>query len=1382
MPSPFSQEISHLLGQYEALSEDEQIILQLISIIFEPVSSEIILSCIDELQGTADREEQIGVSHPSSSSSTLRKLKEMNLLTWRYQCNPLIVETITRQAADSSFFPGMSHIVQNKLPMQGSSFTELRHKSLRHLREMRIGLYLGQFDHFNRHLVQFFDCPESSENISPLITIFNNPFDEKWFKTLPAHMQLHSLHEICRTSHLYLDPLDLPMAYLQNQETLNIIPREGWPSVYYLIIVDLFLRGDIDAAENIIIQAADLIDSFGLRGWLEFLRGNNESSIMEFRQDLKLLRARQEKKNAFFIGPEGIVYLLALLKTGDYRKYPSIISSVATVEDVQPHNPLLPAYKILGKITKTKLENFKSDYTISLWAPGRKDSFTLLLSCLGNFWINGRIDAGQQAELLSQFERAAKNGYQWFTANYAALLFQVTDQKSYKQLSHSFSEKTGISALLDLVPHEKTWQRALKALNHISHENEAETGQQKRMAWLINFKDGFITISPREQKLNEAGKWSQGRSVALQRLYSGKKLDFLNDQDQKIQASLHRHQTSQGTSYEFDMDETLPSLIGHPHLFLAESPTVTVQFRRGEPELQATVKDEKILLRFSPPLGDEKILAIRETPTRFKIITISAKHRKITSIIGDDGLTLPQSTRKQVLKTLGNLSSCLTIHSDIGGASTEVEETSVTDKIIIQLIPVGTGFRISMLVKPFGHGGPYLYPGQGSANVIAEIDGKRLQTHRNLDTERDNCSRIENQCPTLARLGSSDGEWFIDDTHDCLEILDEIQKLGDEVIIEWPDGGKLAIRQHASFNNFHLHIRQRQNWFEMDGNLTLDHGKVLEMQKLLDLARDHSSRFVPLGKGDFLALSREFRRQLDELLSITEKRGEKTGIHPLASCALEHFTQSGIHVTADMKWQEQLQRINDSRELQPELPQTLQAELRDYQLEGFKWLARLCHWGVGACLADDMGLGKTVQALAIILQQAPGGPSLVVAPTSVCLNWLEEINRFAPTLQPHIFAGKERKELIEKLAPFDVLICSYGLLQQEEELLTSKKWQVIVLDEAQAIKNITTKRSRAAMGLEGGFRLITTGTPIENHLGELWNLFNFINPGLLGSLEQFNRRFGLAIEREKDKKARHKLKKLIQPFILRRLKSQVLEELPPRTEVVLQVNMSEEEAIFYEALRRRALHKIEKTAEAPGRRHMQILAEIMRLRQACCNPLLVQPDTTIQSSKLELFGSIINDLIENRHKALVFSQFTGHLKIIRSYLDKKKISYQYLDGSTPIRKRQESVAAFQSGSGDLFLISLKAGGLGLNLTAADYVIHMDPWWNPAVEDQASDRAHRIGQIRPVTVYRLVTSNSIEEKILKLHLKKRQLADSLLSGSDMSHKLKAEDLLQLLTQE
>ena len=294
----------------------------------------------------------------------------------------------------------------------------------------------------------------------------------------------------------------------------------------------------------------------------------------------------------------------------------------------------------------------------------------------------------------------------------------------------------------------------------------------------------------------------------------------------------------------------------------------------------------------------------------------------------------------------------------------------------------------------------------------------------------------------------------------------------------------------------------------------------------------------------------------------------------------------------------------------------------------------------------------------------------------------------------------------------------------------------------------------------------------------MWNLFNFINPGLLGNQTHFVDTY---IKADNEYSRKH-LKKLISPFILRRLKSNVLDELPPKTEIIKKIELSKQECAYYEALRRQAIMNMESDESTQGTKHLKALAEITRLRQACCNIALVDKTTTIESSKLATFLEIVDDLIENKHRALVFSQFVTHLALVEEALKKRGINYQYLDGQTPMAEREARVKKFQSGEGDLFLISLKAGGLGINLTAADYVIHLDPWWNPAIEDQASDRAHRYGQSKPVTIYRLVTENTIEEKIIELHNTKRDLADSLLEGSDQSAKLSVTELMDLIKEE
>ena len=297
----------------------------------------------------------------------------------------------------------------------------------------------------------------------------------------------------------------------------------------------------------------------------------------------------------------------------------------------------------------------------------------------------------------------------------------------------------------------------------------------------------------------------------------------------------------------------------------------------------------------------------------------------------------------------------------------------------------------------------------------------------------------------------------------------------------------------------------------------------------------------------------------------------------------------------------------------------------------------------------------------------------------------------------------------------------------------------------------------------------------------MWNLFRFVTPGLLGSANEFRARFSVPIERDQCRESRNRLKKLIQPFLLRRTKTEVLSELPPRSESLLSIEMSPAEVALYESLRQKALEKIAEGSgnkSKKGQQHLQVLAELTRLRLACCHPSLVGGNG-IDSSKLEMFRDKVEEIVAGGHKVLVFSQFVKHLTILREQLDKMDVAYQYLDGSTSAKKRKAAVEAFQAGEGDVFLISLKAGGTGLNLTAADYVMHMDPWWNPAVEDQATDRAHRIGQSRPVNVYRFITKGTIEEKIGALHETKRDLADSLLSGTDVASKLSTEDLINLL---
>ncbi|MBF0322576.1 MAG: DEAD/DEAH box helicase, partial [Magnetococcales bacterium] len=1020
-------------------------------------------------------------------------------------------------------------------------------------------------------------------------------------------------------------------------------------------------------------------------------------------------------------------------------------------------------------------------------AEADRDPFLVkLFKMLARYWIDGDHARRHVADLRPLFERAKENGHLWAAMESAALMAALdpgaTDFAGY---ATAIQQETGLHSLLPIVPREEGWERALKALVTMGatpdkNKVAASADGNSRLVWMIALYEEHVSIQPREQLRSAAGLWSKGRPVALKRLFRNpEEMNFLTDQDRRICATISQKTNYyDGTFYEFDWQKALLAMVGHPLVFWEKLPLVNVEVVKVEPELLVEQKGGKVKVYFATPVEREGVVVLQETPTRCKLIEITAAHRKIAEILGRRGLKIPVKAREQVMQAMQAVASLVTIHSGIGGGMAHIEEVAADATPHLHLLPHGDGLKVNLLVRPFAGDGPHFQPGKGGATIIAEVNGKRVQTHRDFDAESTRANALIAKCSPLTGEWSRT-EWVLEEPEVCLELLLDLQTVMDQVVIAWPEGEKMRVSAPVAMDGLRVRIQREQNWFSVTGDISLDEDLVVEMGRLLDMVRDGKSRFIPLGEGRFVALTETFRKRLAEIDAFSEKNAKGQRFHPLASPVFRELFAEARTVETDQHWRAHLKRFDQAQGLDPEPPSTLQAELRDYQVTGFKWLARLAAWGVGACLADDMGLGKTLQALALLLYRAQEGPSLVVAPTSVALNWIAEIDRFAPTLRGIVFGGGQRQQILGGLQSFDVVICSYGLLQQEAGMLAAIKWNVVVLDEAQAIKNRLTKRSQSVMALTGSFRIIMTGTPLENHLGEVWNLFRFINPGLLGSLEAFNERFAVPIERHGEKEAQKRLRKWIQPFLLRRTKSQVLEELPPRTEIVLNVEMSPEEMAFYETLRRKAIEQIENLDGPAEQKRFQVLAEIMRLRRACCNSRLVLPDSPIESTKLAVFWEVVEELLANRHKALVFSQFVDHLAIIRALLDEKKVVYQYLDGSTPAKERQRRVDAFQSGEGDLFLISLKAGGVGINLTAADYVIHMDPWWNPAVEDQASDRAHRIGQTRPVTIYRLVTQETIEAKIVDLHRHKRNLADGLLEGGDMSGKLSVAELLDMI---
>ncbi len=652
---------------------------------------------------------------------------------------------------------------------------------------------------------------------------------------------------------------------------------------------------------------------------------------------------------------------------------------------------------------------------------------------------------------------------------------------------------------------------------------------------------------------------------------------------------------------------------------------------------------------------------------------------------------------------------------------------------------------------------------------------------------------------TLRDLGLSpdeEGNGFMARGDDAIQFWTEgIGQLPEQWDLFVPDD-LVDVQVRNTALNANARVSSGVDWLSL--RLTFESEGVAVTQDELGKCLAEGRRYVRLADGSFARLdSEKVREVLLRQAEILATGGGQGGKLPLSQAGriqelLEQVGKSNVADSAKELFQK-LKAIDEIKGAKK--PRNLKASLRPYQEQGFHWLWFLHEIGSGGVLADDMGLGKTVQTLTLLLavkaedakneDRKKPFKALIIAPTSVVTNWMREIEKFAPSLKHVVWHGSDRKQRTDELEDADIIITSYALLRRDEEMLAKLDLRYAILDEAQNIKNPLSATARAAKRLKADRRLALSGTPIENRLSEIWSIFDFVSPGLLGPLDKFEEKYSRPIDAG-DQKAAHRLRMTIHPFILRRTKSEVAKDLPEKIETEHFCELTGEQGNLYaqvlKEVRAQVMGEVER--QGVGRAHIQILAGLTRLRQAACDPRLLglpREFTDEDSGKLAALRELIETSVEGGHRVLVFSQFVSMLTIIRRAMDEDGVAYEYLDGST--KDRMERVENFQREDGPpVFLISLKAGGSGLNLTAADTVIHFDPWWNPAVEDQATDRAHRIGQTKVVTTYRLIAKGTIEEKILELGGKKRELVGAVLSedagGAKKLTKTDLEDLFKL----
>jgi superfamily II DNA or RNA helicase len=909
-----------------------------------------------------------------------------------------------------------------------------------------------------------------------------------------------------------------------------------------------------------------------------------------------------------------------------------------------------------------------------------------------------------------------------------------------------------------------SWKRFVGALS--ASETRDENAQRLgRLSFRIRMRAGVLSVGAFLQKPMRGGGFSVGRQLSAQ---SALRTAACADRDKPVLDAMSLGSRSLAAQFVSADMLVLRGLIEHPHV-QDEDGQRNLRVAEQTLHVELVEQPEGLLPRVSlagtpvapgaRPTEASYVFTLEQTRDTLIVAALTPPLRRLLEGLEHFRGVLPPESYRALSPFLASVRQVarVTTPKVLEGCEREPPR-----KLLLRVqagLGEGIELALSMRALPLS---PLWPPGQGPTLVHGFVDGQPVFVRRDLDWERLRASEVLETLRLSQHVRLEPFAYRVEDPQASLEMLSAVAQLSDRVELEWAESAR-AMRVSSTIRRTDLKVGlfKKGEWFVVRGGVHSPEAD-LAIGRLLEAAR-RGERFVPLGEGNYAEIEQALFERLRRAQLCVYERERENVLSPSASAfwldALGEQTE--VPEPAVAAW---LARSQADLDAPPVFTDNAELPLRDYQRDGVRWLLRMSRWAPGACLADDMGLGKTVQAIALLRERAALGPALVVAPTSVVNNWLTELARFAPDLsvstQPF-----GRATALSELGPSTVRVVSYELLLRDQTGLSDHSFATQIIDEAQMIKNARTQRAEAVARVKAQFRLALSGTPVENRLGDLWSLFHVLTPGLLGSWERFRAVFAVPIERYERAERAADLKALVAPFMLRRTKQEVASELPLRTEVVHTIELSTAEQDLYDSAVRRARAAVGKRRGDAAARNIQILAELTRLRMLACHPRLVLKEAGVESSKLAALMQLLEDILPRGHRALLFSQFTQHLALVREALEHAGISYLYLDGATSSAQRKARVDRFQAGEGKVFLISLKAGGTGLNLTAADYVVHLDPWWNPAAEDQASDRAHRIGQDKPVTIVKLVAQGTIEERVLGLHAHKRRLAEAVLSGAE-----------------
>ena len=1376
-----SQQQALLFKLFETLTFEQRCLLRILSVVYKPISRGHINQLCRRLV------QQVEIDWPKHmtrvSEDDMQLLVSSGLIDAKkdvFQVNRLLANLLTNMSIQQRTFLPIIRLAEEVVPvLKLYDWEKTQNDQQRLLRDY---LYLKEYTNIEKHL-KFHKNPQQIDhnNNRILVEYCFMPFNYQVFSTIPNSIQYQAFATWLYSSCQQGLPIDYPLSLLQQQTESTTYPPLKLLYAEYLI-----LNGELEHAQKLVAGEAKSVYQRQLAATMALLNGNTEDALVEFEQAIRLRTKLYKGKPALFTGLLGFFHKLAMLILGA-NNHPNLLKELLDkckeskkLSDEFDNSINKLFFQVALSITHSDSFSLHNEDTQGEQSALSKNCIELL-KYLAKLWTdhNQELETDALTALFNKFEHANLNIL-------ASICKQINDESTL--LPFNFA---------NAIKRKPRWNRALSQLKSLTTDSLLEDNiacQTKRLIWVMHCSSRETYFTAKIQNKSSQG-WSNGKAIALKHLIEAPHaLPFLSKKDKTIIHSIEQltYEDQRGalTQYKLSGIKALRAIKGVPTLFKSTNLNSPIELLEQKPSVLIETYDQEIHVSIShlpgsldltPPLYS----LYQEQIDEYQFRVFDNNHLKVARIIGEEGLILPLSAKDELIKSVQCIAPLIDIQSCFNECGTSLKKIRPNNTLIINIKPYQEGLMFTCVVMPFGDNGPVFKPANGAKHVTAMVEHERLSLDRNLTREQQLLDELDTVCPVFKNMRDNQLKvGSIDEAYSTLLELEQAVKNSSDNLalsLRWPKGKALALSTELQLQHLQLSMYRKNEWFNLHGELKLDDDKVIKVKELLALAEQTSSRFIKLDATQVLCLSEQLKTRLDTINQVSELGT----FHPLARKVIDDAI-SGMRMKTLHAWEEQTLKMHEAEKLSPKLSVYLNADLRQYQIDGFKWAMRLAHWGAGACLADDMGLGKTIQALAVIQARADKGPTLIVAPTSVCFNWHQEATKFTPTITLHRLKEAPCPDEIVQLAENDCLIISYSMMQKHIDVLNKVYWQTIIADEAQALKNPVSQRAKAAYRLKSQFKMITTGTPLENNLSELWSLFRFVNPGLLGNLKVFNRRFALPIEQSEDdpikaKKAAYHLKMLLQPFILRRLKTDVLTELPQRTQIDITIPMNEQEKELYEAIR---LHAIEKLASSQSEQNkaaqrMQIFAELTRLRQACSNPNLVSTDRYIESSKIKKLSVILTELRQNNHKVLIFSQFIGSLKAVKNILQDMHIHFHYLDGATPTEERKNKVNAFQRGEGEVFLISLKAGGSGLNLTQADYVIHLDPWWNPAVEAQASDRAHRIGQTKPVTIYRLIANETIEEKIIKLHTVKKALAENVLDSGNLIESLSVQELLGLL---